>query len=88
VKFRSGATPEFWQAYRKQPAEVRDLARKTYRLWSEDALHPSLHFKKIRGGKWSIRIGLHYRAIGRFESDGFVWAWIGTHGQYDRLIER
>jgi len=49
VKFRSQGTPEFWRAYRKQPAAVRALAQRTYRLWSEDALHPSLHFKKIKG---------------------------------------
>ena len=88
MKFRSHGTPEFWRAYRKQPAAVRALAQRTYRLWSEDALHPSLHFKKIKGGKWSIRIGIHYRAVGRFESDGFAWDWIGTHAEYDRLAGR
>jgi hypothetical protein len=86
VKFPSSGTPEFWKAFRKQPVEVQTLARKTYRLWTEDAFHPSLHFKKISGGKWSIRIGIRYRAMGRFESDGFVWDWIGTHAEYDRLI--
>jgi hypothetical protein len=75
VRFHSSTTPEFWQAYKKQPATVREWARKTYRLWSEEALHPSLHFKKIKGGKWSVRIGIHYRAVGRFEADGFAWDW-------------
>ncbi len=86
MKFASSATPEFWKAYREQPAAVRKLARKTYLLWSREALHPSLHFKKVGGGKWSVRIGLHYRAVGRFEGDLFVWDWIGTHADYDRYI--
>ena len=31
------------------------------------------------------RVGIHYRAIGHFVKDGFLWEWIGTHGEYDRL---
>ncbi len=30
---------------------------------------------------WSI----HYRAIGHFVKDGFLWEWIGTHEEYNRL---
>ena len=86
MKVPSRVTPEFWKLYRKQLVEVRELARKAYRLWSEESLHPSLHFKKVRGGKWSLRIGVHYRAVGRFEGDGFVWDWIGSHAEYDQLI--
>ncbi len=49
-------------------------------------MHPSLHFKKIGGSKWSVRIGIYYRTIGKFEGDSFVWDWIGTHADYDRLV--
>ena len=31
--------------------------------------HPSLHFKKV-GGYWSVRVGLHYRALGTEVEDG------------------
>jgi hypothetical protein len=24
-------------------------------------------------------------AVGHFVKDGFLWEWIGTHGEYDRL---
>ncbi|HEY5792473.1 MAG TPA: hypothetical protein VIS74_04190 [Chthoniobacterales bacterium] len=82
----SRTTARFWGCYRKLPAEVRELARKNYRLWREDVHHPSLHFKPVSKGQWSVRIGIHYRATGRFSgSDEFTWDWIGTHGEYDRL---
>jgi hypothetical protein len=32
-----------------------------------------------------VRVGIHYRAVGHFVKDGFLWEWIGTHGEYDRL---
>ena len=57
--------------------ELSALARRT--------LHPSLAFKKIGGENWSVRIGEHYRAMGKFVNDGFLWEWIGTHGEYDHL---
>lgn len=85
MNFSSRGTPEFWWLYHDLPEVTRAAARKTYRLLSLDALHPSLRFKKIGGCKWSIRIGIHNRAIGGFGDDGFVWDWIGTHAEYDRL---
>ena len=44
-----------------------------------------LQFKKLRGENWSARVGIHYRAIGHFVKDGFLWEWIGTHEEYNRL---
>jgi hypothetical protein len=85
VTFPSRATPEFWKLYRHLPPEARNLARKNYQLWREEPFHPSLNFKKIGRGKWSVRVGIHYRAVGKFEGSSFVWDWIGTHGEYDRL---
>jgi len=50
-----------------------------------DPFHPSLHFKKVTGDNWSIRLGLRYRALGKFTNDGmFLWEWIGSHADYDR----
>jgi hypothetical protein len=31
----SSTTPDFWAAYRALPQNVRELARKNYRLWQE-----------------------------------------------------
>ena len=67
------------------PPEVQRLAYNNFMLWKADPWHPSLHFKKVRGEQWSARVGAHYRAMGYFAEDGFVWDWIGTHAEYDRL---
>jgi len=45
-----------------------------------------LHFKKV-GAFWSARVGIHYRALAFEDKDDFIWVWIGTHEEYDRLIK-
>jgi len=51
-----------------------------------DPRHPSLRFRKV-GPFWSVRVGLHYRALALEEDSEFVWVWIGTHAEYDRLVK-
>ena len=80
----SRGTDEFWLLYGNLPAEVKTVARKNYQLWQANAFHPSLHFKSIGQPNWSVRIGLHHRAIGKFVDAGFVWEWIGSHAKYDK----
>jgi hypothetical protein len=70
------------------PPEVQGLATKNYYLWQRDPAHPSLHFRRLQGGedRFSIRVGDHYRALGRFAGAKMIWVWIGTHSDYDRLV--
>ena len=63
---------------------MRELARKNYQLWTENAGHSSLRFKRITPPNWSARVGSHYRAVGIFEGQEFVWQWIGTHEEYNK----
>ena len=35
---------------------------------------------------WSARIGLHYRAVAVEAPDGLLRFWIGTHGEYDKIV--
>jgi len=79
------ATQSFWKAYEKLPAEVRRIADKNFDLLKADPFHPSLHFKKV-GRYWSVRAGIHYRALGTRHGDAMIWFWIGDHTTYDRLI--
>ena len=51
----------------------------------QDSRHPSLHFKRV-GQFWSVRVGLHYRALAIEEDSVPVWVWIGTHAEYDTLV--
>ncbi len=39
------------------------------------------------GGFWSARVGIHYRAIAVEDGNDFIWVWVGTHEEYDRLIK-
>jgi len=79
------ATSKFWSYYDRLPKSVRDLADKNYSMLKLDPFHPSLHFKKV-GRFWSVRVGMGYRALGVREDDSLVWFWIGSHSQYDKLI--
>jgi len=79
------ATPRFWACYRRLPEENKQLADRVYDLLREDPRHPSLHFKRI-GQFWSVRVGLHYRALAIEEDSELVWVWIGTHAEYDKLV--
>jgi hypothetical protein len=79
------ATSKFWGAYDKLPKSVRTLADKNYAILKVDPFHLSLHFKKV-GRFWSVRIGMSHRALGVREDDALVWFWIGSHSQYDKLI--
>ena len=79
------ASPYFWYLLRQLPPEVQELAEANYELLAADPRHPSLHFKRV-GKYWSVRIGLHYRALGTDIEDGVLWSWIGSHADYDRII--
>ncbi|MEA3276774.1 MAG: hypothetical protein U9Q81_16060 [Pseudomonadota bacterium] len=78
-------TARFWSCFYALPDQVQELARKNYELLKEDPRHPSLHFKKV-GKLWSARVGRNYRALAMEDEGGYVWVWIGTHEEYDRLL--
>jgi hypothetical protein len=73
--------------FEKLPRKIQNLARKSFSLLKENPTHPSLHFKKV-GHFWSIRIGLHHRALAVKQSEAFIWVWIGTHDDYMVMIKK
>ena len=76
----------FWKRYADLPEAVQLLAYRNYQIWLENPQHPSLHFKIFKHQNWSVRIGAHYRAVGFFrDRETFVWNWIGTHEEYNKL---
>jgi hypothetical protein len=80
------ATRRFWESFANLSEDLQNLARKNYALLKANPHHPSLQFKKI-GHLWSARVGLHHRALAAEDSEGFIWVWIGTHAEYERLIK-
>jgi hypothetical protein len=83
VKHR--ATPDFWYYYRQLPPHIQDLADKCFNLLKEDPYYPSLHFKKV-GRFWTVRVGIHYRAIAIEDGQDIAWFWIGHHTEYDKIL--
>lgn len=85
---RSVATRRFWNLFYALPDDIQELAVKNYKLWRQDPNHPSLHFRRLKGSedRFTIRIGTHYRALGRLSSGTVTWVWIGTHSEYDKLM--
>ena len=78
------AAPDFWNSYRSLPKNIQTPADRAFALLKADPYHPSLHFKKS-GNFWSVRVGIHHRALAIEVEDGVLWFWIGTHAEYDRL---
>ena len=80
------ASSAFWDSYRRLPQSIQELADAHFALLKENPSHPSLHFKKT--GKYrSVRIGMHYRALAVEIPEGLLWFWIGSHADYDKVIE-
>ncbi len=79
-------TPQFWKRFDALPPEVQQLARKNFKLLKQNSGHPSLQFKRL-GDYWSARVGLNYRALAVEDGSDYVWVWIGTHAEYEKLIK-
>jgi hypothetical protein len=85
---KSQINDDFLKFYRRLPTDIRQQARKAYRLFQQDPYHPSLNFKSIHPSQpfYSARISRGYRTVGIRSDDKIIWFWIGSHADYDRLI--
>lgn len=87
---KSELTSEFLERFRDLPERVKQTARKNYRLWKQNPRHPSVEFKKLNTSVpvYSVRAGIGWRAVVVLkEPDTIVWFWIGSHGEYDKLLK-
>ena len=73
---------------RELPKEAQEQASAAYRLFKDNPYHPGLFFKQVddKPPLYSVRIGLHYRALGIKQGDIIVWVWIGSHAEYDKFL--
>ncbi len=78
-------SPSFWMGYESLSVSVQRIADRNYQILKENPKYPSLHFKKI-GRYWSVRIGIRYRALAVEVGNDLLWFWIGSHAEYDKLI--
>lgn len=79
-------TVDFWDCYNNLPKEVQRLADENYALLRSNSRPPSLHFKRV-GRLWSVRVGIGFRALALDGDAGPNWFWIGSHAEYNRIIQ-
>lgn len=82
-------TADFMDCFARLPREIQEQARRTYLIWRSNPAHPGLRFKPIHGHEelYSVRVGLGWRALGHLEGNTVTWFWIGSHAEYDRLVD-
>ena len=79
--------PDFWKGYKKLQPDIQRLADNKFELFKDNPHHPSLGFA-MKGNVWTVDVGCHHRAIGYREGNEIVWFWIGTHEEYNTLMNR
>ena len=62
----SVTTERFRKAYKDLPEQIKESARRAYKIWKENPKHTSLQFKQIHKTQavYSVRINLAYRVLG------------------------
>lgn len=86
----SHTTKEFWKLFDALPDPIRRQARQAFRRFQDDTNHTSLRFKQVHETKpiFSARVNRDYRVLGVRNGDVMVWFWIGSHAEYDKLLDR
>jgi hypothetical protein len=79
------ASKKFWHFYKQLPRGIGRLADRSFKLLKQNPRHPSLHFKNV-GRFWSVRVGIHHRALAIQDGEAIVWFWIGHHTEYDQIL--
>lgn len=88
---RSIRTHRFKSLYERLPEDVRRDADEAYRRFQDDPSYPGLNFERIQGipaPLYSARVGRQYRALAGRDRDTWVWFWIGSHADYDKVLDR
>jgi len=86
----SKTTKRFRDALAKLPKDIQRQAQESYKLFSQTPNHPSLRFKKVHTAEpiYSARINIDYRAVGIIDGETIIWFWVGSHAEYDKLLDK
>lgn len=87
---KSRTTAEFREQLSQLPTELQERADEAFERFQEDPSHPGLEFKRVHPSRpiYSARISLNYRALAVNREDTWIWFWIGSHSEYDKLLNR
>jgi len=80
----------FRKTFQQLPKDIKEQAKKSYKLWKQHPFHPSLEFKRVYPSKpvYSVRVGTDWRALGLRKDEIIVWFWIGSHEDYSNLLSQ
>lgn len=83
---KSSGTNEFWQLYRELPKPNQRGGPPNPSFVEGKSARSGVHFKRVQD-VYAVRIAkTGYRAIAVDVADGFLWIWIGSHDEYERLL--
>lgn len=87
---KSKRTKRFQTLFAALPEEVQAQANKAYRQFTVDPSHPGLEFKQVhwKDPIYSARVGIHYRALAIKRANYWLWFWIGSHAEYDQILQQ
>lgn len=87
---KSKTTKTFWKLLNALPLEVQQQAWDSYRAWQTDLWNSRFEFKPVHPSQpfYSVRINYSYRAVGIRNQEEIVWFWIGSHSDYNNLLNR
>lgn len=87
---KSVTTAQFRKQFAALPESIQEQTRKAYRQFKQDPNYPSLRFKKVHPKLpiYSARINKDYRAVAQLEEDTAIWFWVGSHAEYDLLLDQ
>jgi hypothetical protein len=87
---KSLTTIRFRELFADLPESIQEQTRKAYRQFKQEPNYPSLRFKKVHPKLpiYSARINKDYRAVGQLDDDTVIWFWVGSHAEYDLLLDR
>jgi len=86
---RSLRTRQFKALYDTLPERVQREADNAYHRFKADPSYPGLNLERIQGTRqpvYSARVGLSHRALAVRTEDHWIWFWIGSHSDYDKVL--
>ena len=86
----SHTTERFRELYGNLPKQIRKQTMQAYSQFKSDPYYPGLHFKRIHSSRpiYSVRITKNYRAVGVQQNNEIIWFWIGSHSDYNKLMNQ
>ena len=88
---KSVRTRQFDKLFDGLPADVQGDATEAYKQFASDPAYPGLRLEPVHGrrgqGYYSARVDSHYRSLAKRLPDTWLWFWIGSHAEYDKLLQ-